>query len=109
MPNDKVDSPPLPALPVRSDNLRMAMYKNIAGVHKKMIEVVYQAKLTGRPPSVNAGVVLLHCEESIALLAEELLKLQAVFESELTGVLKESLDEALAMTEAVVEKNGKGG
>lgn len=92
-------------LPVR-DRDRMKMYEKIAKVHKDIVEAKWRARTTNTPFGLKPDI-LLHLEESVAFLAEEVLKLQSAFEDQLSSAIKEGLGEALGMTAEVLE-NTKG-
>jgi hypothetical protein len=57
----------------------MTMYDNIARVHKQIVEAKWRARTAKTSLSVSPNLVV-HCEESIAFLAEEVLKVRAMVE-----------------------------
>lgn len=64
-------------LPVRSKGTDPCakMYGQIAKVHKELVEAKWRARTAGQPFQLRPEI-LLHLEESVTFLAEELLKLR---------------------------------
>ncbi len=75
---------PIPALKVAGQDPRAIMYGNIARFHQGLVEAHHRAKMAGvRPQITNQDIanIAMHCEASMAFLAEELLKLGKLVES----------------------------
>lgn len=70
---------PQPVLKVQGDDPRAMMYQTIARVHRDIIEAKWKAR-TAKTGFNLRPEILIHLEESVAFLAEELLKLQTVVE-----------------------------
>lgn len=68
-------------LVIKGVDRRSKMYDEIARVHKQIVEAKWRARSAGVQLQLKP-VLLVHLEESIAFLAEELLKLQSGFEGE---------------------------
>lgn len=67
-------------LPVHSDDdVRMKIYNEIGRTHKQIVEARWRARTAGKPMDVNPGLVL-HCEQAVAFLAEEVLRLGVAME-----------------------------
>ena len=66
----------LPAMTIRGENQREAMYRKIAEVHGQVTDAKRMSKFTGRPFQLNMMIVV-HLEEAIAFLAEEMLRMGA--------------------------------
>lgn len=74
----------MPPLKVAGQDPRAMMYGNIVRFHQGLVEARHRARIAGVPPKItNQDVVniAMHCEASIAFLAEELLKLGKLVES----------------------------
>lgn len=74
----------MPPLRMAGQDQRAMMYRAIVNVHQEIRECAHKAQIAGVQPGLNAKQIvqiLLHCEASIAFLAEELLKLGAMVES----------------------------
>lgn len=62
-------------LPVQPhDRVRMRKYEQIAQVHRQIVEAGQRAAIASQPMSFDPGLIL-HCEQAVAFLAEEVLKL----------------------------------
>lgn len=72
---------PIPPLPVKGADARSDMYATIAKVHRQLVEGKWRARTAGADFRFQPAPVILHCEESIAFLAEELLGLRMDLES----------------------------
>lgn len=68
-----------PVLPIKGHDPRTAKYEAIARYHRQIVEAKYRALTTHRPFALKPEIVL-HLEESLAFLAEELLELRAAVE-----------------------------
>ena len=73
------------------DDMRIQMYDNIARVHKRIVEAKWRARTCNQPLKVDPGLML-HHDDCIAFLAEQVLKLQAIVES-----IPEKLEETKKM------------
>ena len=82
--NQKADDP---VLRIHGTDTRGRKYAKIADVHKQLIEAKYKALTVGAPYQLEPGIVL-HLEESLAFLAEELLICRSLLEGE-SAKLKE--------------------
>lgn len=75
---------PTPTLPIAGNDPRATAYGNIARFHANLLGIKRKAEITGIPLHItleNLAALALHCEASIAFLAEELLKLGKLVES----------------------------
>ncbi len=71
-------------LKVAGQDPRAIMYGRIAKFHQGLVEAHHRAKIAGVSPQItNQDIVniAMHCESSMAFLAEELLKLGKLVES----------------------------
>jgi hypothetical protein len=59
----------------------MRIYDQIGRVHKQVVEAGHRARMAGQSMPVDPSLVL-HCEQAIAFLAEEILRLGAILEKE---------------------------
>ena len=82
MPRNKARSAdrPMPALLVTGDDHRTNMYDKIAKTHKEIVQAKWRAQTAGVQIQLT-GNLLMHHEDAIAFLAEEVLKLQSQVES----------------------------
>ncbi len=80
-------------LVIKGTDRRSQMYDKIAKVHKGIVEAKWRAKTAGVQMQIQP-ILLVHLEESLAFLAEELLALQGAFESELSIVMRQAMNEA---------------
>lgn len=66
----------MPSLPVvGGPDKSSGMYETIAKVHRQMTEAKWRARTAGVEMRINP-MLLVYCDEAIAFLAEELLKLR---------------------------------
>ena len=80
MPRNKTKSDePSPPLLVHGDDHRSKMYDRIATTHKQIVEAKWRAQTAGKNIQLT-GNLLMHHEDVIAFLAEEVLRLQAMVE-----------------------------
>lgn len=70
----------LPSLVVPGDDHRSKMYEKIATTHKQIVEAKWRAQTAGVQIQLT-GNLLMHHEDAIAFLAEEVLRLQSQVES----------------------------
>ncbi len=79
--NDKLtpEADALPPMPVMGDDRVAPMYHAIAVVHKQIVEVKWRAWTTKTKIRFDPALIL-HCEEAIAFLAEEMLTLRSMVE-----------------------------
>lgn len=66
---------PEPALVICGDDPRAKMYDRIVETHKRIVEAKWRAQTAGKKIQLT-GNLLMHHEDAIAFLAEEVLKLQ---------------------------------
>lgn len=83
----------MPVMPVKGLDARSKMYERIVRVHKQIVEAKWRARTANQPIEVNPSLML-HCEEAITFLAEEVLKLRAIVEG-----IPEKLEETKKMLE----------
>ncbi len=68
-----------PPLRIKGTDVRAKSYQTIAVVHKQIVEYLKSSQMSGCPVALDARVVV-HCEEAIAFLAQEVLELRAMVE-----------------------------
>jgi hypothetical protein len=83
-PADEIPDASLPVLSIAGSDPRARMYQRIADVHKRIVEIKWRARTAKAPIQVDPKLVL-HCEEAVAFLAEELLELRSAAEDALVG------------------------
>lgn len=71
---------PLPALLVTGDDHRAKTYEKIAATHQQIVEAKWRAQTAGVKIQLT-GNLLMHHEDAIAFLAEEVLRLQSMVEA----------------------------
>lgn len=78
------ETPDALKLPVQPHNrVRMRKYDQIAQVHREIGEAVQRSQLASKPMSFDP-ILVLHCEQAVAFLAEEVLRLGALVETEMS-------------------------
>lgn len=69
--------------PVKGNDPRAAGYETIARFHKTLMEIKWRANTAGVAAELspqNIITMTLHCEQAVAFLAEEILRLARVIE-----------------------------
>jgi len=100
MPTNKNDTKPMaqpavPAMPIMGDDHVGKMYTQIARVHSDLVQAKWRIRNTPKGQiRFDPGPMMMHCEESIAFLAEQVLQLHVTIDK-LPGLLDESLKEAV--------------
>lgn len=102
-----------PVLKIQGSDPRTMKYQKIADVHREIVEAKWKARntaaQTGKPvPFGLTQKTLVHLEESVAFLAEELLTLAVTFESDLNAKIQAAVDHALGIVEARAEFDKMG-
>lgn len=80
-------------LQIKGTDHRATMYKKIADVHSQVVEAKWRARTTNTQMSLKPAIVV-HLEETVAFLAEELLKVTAIVQG-----IPEKLEETKRMLE----------
>lgn len=73
-----------PPLPVKGNDPRAAGYETIARFHKTLMEIKWRAKTSGVSANLSPQDIItmnLHCEQAVAFLAEEILRLATAIEA----------------------------
>lgn len=99
--------PGVPVLKIDGADPRAMMYQKIAEVHRQITAAKWKARQVGRQFSLRPEI-LLHLEESIAFLAEEVLELRAAFESDMSELVKDGVERALGLTAEALEATKAG-
>lgn len=95
MPRNKTrKSDRLPSLVVPGDDHRAKMYDTIAQVHKQIVEAKWRARSAKVEIQVHPNLVM-HHEDALAFLAEEVLRLQVVLEQKLESAIREAIFQAV--------------
>lgn len=78
------ETPEALKLPVQAhDKGRMRIYDEIGRVHRQIVEARLRAKMANQPMPLDPSLIL-HCEQAVAFLAEEVLKLGMLVETEMS-------------------------
>lgn len=72
---------PVPPLVVHGNDRRSRMYETIAKVHKQIVEAKWKARTVGTQMQISP-MLMLHHEDSLAFLAEEVLRLTEMVEGQ---------------------------
>lgn len=98
---------PQPVLKIAGSDPRAMHYQVIADVHRQVVEAKWKARTTNTQFGLRPEIVI-HLEESVAFLAEELLKLQVMFDSDFKGMVKQGIEEALVVTAEALKSTEDG-